>query len=84
MKKPLNLLDLQGQKFHRLTALYYAGKSHWVCVCACGSTTTVSTYNLRAGRVKSCGCLIKDASLRGTQLWQEFKEWKNAQLQRTV
>lgn len=77
MKKPLHL-DLVGQTFHRLTALYYAGKSRWYCVCECGNPTTVSTYNLRAGRTKSCGCLTKDASQTNLKLWKEFKEWQNA------
>lgn len=55
-------VDITNQKFGRLTALYDAGSHHagvrlWKCKCECGNTTTVSGISLRAGHVKSCGCL---------------------------
>lgn len=59
-------LDLSGQRFHRLTAKAPVtmpnGKSGWVCVCDCGTTTTVATLNLRNGHTKSCGCLSREKS----------------------
>lgn len=32
-----------------------------VCQCDCGEYSTVNLYNLRAGYVKSCGCLLREA-----------------------
>lgn len=29
----------------------------WLCTCECGKTREVAGYNLRIGKVKSCGCL---------------------------
>ncbi len=54
--------DLTGQKFGKLTAISRTGQTGhrgaaiWMCVCECGSTVEVESYNLRSGRVKSCGC----------------------------
>lgn len=60
-------INLTGQKFNRLTALEaIPGTSttsrRWRCLCDCGVETTVTTDNLRAGRVKSCGCARLDAA----------------------
>ena len=56
-----NTENLTGQKFGKLTAIAPLGErghhgEKWLCVCACGSTAEVESYNLRSGRVKSCGC----------------------------
>ena len=56
------MYDLTGQRFGRLVALERAPKSSWRCVCDCGSETTTKTANLRAGRIKSCGCLRNEKS----------------------
>lgn len=53
--------DLVGQKFNMLTVLEKAPSRNnnvmWLCKCDCGNTTEVSTYSLRTGHTKSCGCL---------------------------
>lgn len=56
-----NIEDLTGQRFGRLTAIRYAGKSAgkqtlWECRCDCGNTTIVQQQNLKNGHTKSCGC----------------------------
>ena len=61
-------LDLTGQRYGRLTAISLSdkkqnGKTFWNCICDCGNYTTVSTNNLRTGKVKSCGCAHKLAKL---------------------
>lgn len=62
----MKALDLTGQKFGRLTASKFAGchwrgsrlLRTWECICECdGKKTLVTATDLRAGQVKSCGCL---------------------------
>lgn len=58
-------LDLTDQRFGRLTVLEkaenYKNLTRWLCKCDCGNTKIVVTEYLRSGRVKSCGCLRKQA-----------------------
>ena len=62
-----NRLDIRGQKFGKLTALYpterknTSGSIVWRCRCDCGNEVDVSVAELRKGNNKSCGCL-KEAS----------------------
>ena len=53
-------LDLTGKKFGKLTVIL-RDKSHnspyWECACDCGDKTIASTYLLKKGTTKSCGCL---------------------------
>ena len=55
------MIDLNGQRFGRLTAILpsFSSKGHmyWLCKCDCGHLTTVVMTNLKAGLTKSCGCL---------------------------
>lgn len=56
-------VDLKGMVFTRLTVLErsYEKKSDkqtfWKCQCHCGNVTTVNSRHLKAGNIKSCGCL---------------------------
>lgn len=61
--------DLTGQKFGRLTVLHRAedfitkqGEHQiaWICQCDCGNQITARSKLLKAGKTKSCGCLLKD------------------------
>lgn len=60
--------DLCGLYFGRLRVVSRLdrqaqnGAFYWLCQCECGGTTQVSTGNLRAGLVKSCGCLAKETA----------------------
>lgn len=61
------IIDIAGQKFGRLLALYQEGVSKdrqivWNCLCDCGTVTITKSRNLREGRTKSCGCLNKELS----------------------
>lgn len=61
--------DLAGAKIGRLTviaALKIDGPRGvvWSCLCDCGASHAASTGNLRAGRVRSCGCLKREESAR--------------------
>lgn len=59
MARPLEL-DLTGQRMGRLTVigrdLSRGPKVYWKCVCDCGNTTSVQTFNLIFGMTHSCGC----------------------------
>lgn len=54
-------IDLTGQTFGNLTVIKQVqteGKgAHWLCACNCGNTAIIDGGKLRAGVVKSCGCL---------------------------
>lgn len=59
------LADLSGQRFGRLLALEYVGRSAashpmWFCECECGSFLATSGAQLLNGRTRSCGCLKRD------------------------
>lgn len=55
--------DLTNKKFGRLIAIrpdYTPRKKHdtfWLCVCECGKKRFATSYRLRHGLTKSCGCL---------------------------
>lgn len=58
-------LDLTNQVFGRLTVLEKTDKRQnksivWKCRCECGTECEVNAGNLRANKVKSCGCLKKE------------------------
>lgn len=63
----MNLIDLTGKKFGRLTVIERCGsdkdsKPMWKCLCDCGNTAIVRGYCLRRKTkpTKSCGCLIPE------------------------
>ena len=65
----MQLIDLTGKKFDRLTVLRRAPNGNskqtmWICQCECGNTTIVEGQNLKIGRVKSCGCLRAERTHR--------------------
>lgn len=61
-------LNLVGNKYGRLTviALDHTDKTctFWRCLCECGNEHVVRGYHLKSGRVRSCGCLSRDARLK--------------------
>ena len=60
-----NRLDLTGQRFGKLTALFQNTKIHpknnggafWHCKCDCGNETDVQVSYLQDGEIQSCGCI---------------------------
>lgn len=52
--------DLTGRTFNRLTAIAIDEhkKYSWICKCTCYNFTSVASGDLKAGKVKSCGCLL--------------------------
>lgn len=66
----VHTINLEGQKFGRLTVLYNATeaptkekpypKKKWMCMCDCGVKKIVGTDPLVTGKSKSCGCLNRE------------------------
>lgn len=59
------LIDLTGQRFGRLVVMERAGvkrRAAWLCKCDCGKTKVVDGRELRNGRTRSCGCLLKEVA----------------------
>ena len=59
------VVDISGQKFGKLTALFISEKNGsngvvWHCECECGNECDVDGKNLRSGHTQSCGCLRKE------------------------
>ncbi len=57
--------DLEGLVFGRLVVLSRSGfdsqkRTKWLCLCTCGKQKIVRIDALKAGTVKSCGCLVTD------------------------
>lgn len=60
-----NNKSLVGQKFGRLTVLEDTGKRYYgyvvyKCQCDCGNIFEAPMHNIKAGQVKSCGCLLQE------------------------
>ena len=65
--------DLRGKAFGRLTVterLVSTVHRHmlWRCRCECGSLTDVRGMDLRAGRVRSCGCIPRETGRANLRL----------------
>lgn len=52
--------ELCGQKFNRLLVENRQVGSYWNCVCDCGQTIQTTTYQLKSGKTKSCGCYSRE------------------------
>ena len=52
--------DMRGQKFGRITPLFYLGKSTWRTICDCGTEKDMSAKCLLNGAARSCGCLHRE------------------------
>jgi hypothetical protein len=67
------LIELKGIRFGRLTAkrrlklpIGSQGRTatYWVCKCDCGQEKTVHVTHLRRGKIRSCGCLVRETSAK--------------------
>jgi hypothetical protein len=77
-------IDIEGQKFGRLTALKYEGSNKkgcalWLCFCDCGKLKVVRGANLRSGTTKSCGCSnIKHGFNRKGKITPTYRSYTSA------
>lgn len=55
------------------------GHRLWLCRCSCGNTFTASSYRIRTGRTRSCGCLnvalSKERIKHGMRNSREYSSW---------
>ena len=70
MGKPL---EITGNKYGDLTALYYTGTKRgsnrvWRCLCSCGNTIDVTAEYLQTGHKQNCGCKKPDRSYQRKDL----------------
>lgn len=86
MKKPLELV---GKRFGRLVVLKREknnkfGCTYWLCKCDCGKTKIIRGTHLQSGKIRSCGCLTKEATrerqithnLSNTRLYHTYNKMK--------
>lgn len=63
-------IDLTGERFERLSVLERDKSvdstkgAFWICRCDCGNIKSISSYYLRQGLTKSCGCLNREIITR--------------------
>ena len=67
----MRLTDRTGLIYERLTVVSRAPNrsatdtnARWVCRCTCGNTTIAYGQDLQRGRVKSCGCYVREKHTR--------------------
>lgn len=58
-----------NKKFGRLTVLELHGKNkygsyEWKCQCECGTISIVTTNSLNSNNTRSCGCLLKETTVK--------------------
>jgi hypothetical protein len=63
--------DLIGKKFANLEVLNIDhidkwNMAHYLCRCDCGKETIVGSNKLKSGHTRSCGCLKREAALKGS------------------
>jgi hypothetical protein len=80
------LINIAGNKYHRLTVLHVIKGNSWVCRCDCGKEINTKAYDLKSGHTKSCGCLkselssqrfMKHGALKAYKRTKEYLIWAN-------
>ena len=61
------MIDIMGMRFGKAVVCEDAGRNKrkeklWICQCDCGNKFTATSYHLRSGHTKSCGCLQREKS----------------------
>ena len=82
-----NAVDIVGQTFNKLTAIAPIGRNSfrdiiWLCICDCGTETTVLSHSIKSGNTKSCGCHRAKVShnkaiIHGKSKTVEYKSWRS-------
>ena len=87
--------DLTGLRFGRLVVIKVSrfsrgtgGNTKWLCRCDCKTRKSISSYSLKSGDTRSCGCLRRDVlrklhTTHGQAGWRngkrtpEYDAWQN-------
>lgn len=60
--------NVLGEVYSRLTVVERSGvrggNVYWLCRCQCGGGCEATAHSLRSGRVKSCGCLNREETVK--------------------
>lgn len=71
-------INLVGQRYGRLKVIKrmpnIGNRTAWECVCDCETIKTVTGYELRSGRVHSCGCLRKETASKNATTHGHYYE----------
>lgn len=79
-----NIINVIGQKYNRLTIIKFHkrnknNKYYWECKCECGSDIPVyaTVYDLKSGRITSCGCLRNEIlRVKNSKIFtKSFEDW---------
>lgn len=77
-------IDITGRRFGRLIALRRttnhpkSNRTRWECICDCGKSVKVVTFNLTCNDTKSCGCLNKETRYKhGKSYTPEYSAWRS-------
>ncbi len=80
-------IDLTGERINRLLVMSLCTDSErgnlkhikWICKCDCGNIKIIRSDALVSGRVKSCGCIIKEINSKRLKKYDyyvpEYKIW---------
>lgn len=59
-----SIKDRTGDRYDKMVVISFAytrkGDAHWLCKCDCGNEKVVLGRNLSTGKIKACGCLMKE------------------------
>jgi hypothetical protein len=76
------LIDFTGRRFSRLLVdggpTMIKRRTYWMCVCDCGNRKSVEAHNLKMGRIRSCGCFLRQraAQTKRTHGMTRTAEWR--------
>lgn len=89
MRKGRELKDLTNQRFGRLIVINRQPnrispsglrRTMWSCLCDCGTTKDIYSWNLVRGLVVSCGCRMravgKEQRTHGRSKTKEYRAWR--------
>lgn len=76
----VNLIDIKGQVFGKLTVIKFIEvrnrKAVWECKCECGNTKIAQGKLLRNGHIKTCGKCPKGHGMTGTRIYKIWEDMK--------
>ena len=75
-------VDISNERYGKLTTIKRVGTSKtgsalWECACDCGGSKEYSSFSLRQGDAKSCGCLLESHGEARTRLYRIYQKMKD-------